>query len=104
MQLLIRGGRVVDPAQGVDDRLDLLIQDGKILRLGRDLAAPDAQILNADGLTAAPGLVDIHVHLREPGFEAKETVSTGCAAAARGGVTTPLTRAIVVQPPMLSEI
>ena len=88
MQLLIRGGRVVDPAQGVDDRLDLLIQDGKILRLGRDLAAPDAQILNADGLTAAPGLVDIHVHLREPGFEAKETVSTGCAAAARGGVTT----------------
>ena len=88
MQLLIRGGRVVDPAQGVDDRLDLLIQDGKILRLGRDLAAPDAQILNADGLTAAPGLVDIHVHLREPGFEAKETVATGCAAAARGGVTT----------------
>ena len=88
MQLLIRGGRVVDPAQGVDDRLDLLIQDGKILRLGRDLAAPDAQILNAGGLTAAPGLVDIHVHLREPGFEAKETVSTGCAAAARGGVTT----------------
>ena len=52
MQLLIRGGRVVDPAQGVDDRLDLLIQDGKILRLGRDLAAPDAQILNAGGLTA----------------------------------------------------
>ena len=88
MQLLIRGGRVVDPAQGVDDRFDLLIQDGKILRLGRDLAAPDAQILNAGGLTAAPGLVDIHVHLREPGFEAKETVSTGCAAAARGGVTT----------------
>ena len=88
MQLLIRGGRVVDPAQGVDDRFDLLIQDGKILRLGRDLAAPDAQILNADGLTTAPGLVDIHVHLREPGFEAKETVATGCAAAARGGVTT----------------
>ena len=87
MQLLIRGGRVVDPAQGVDDRFDLLIQDGKILRLGRDLAAPDAQILNAGGLTAAPGLVDIHVHLREPGFEAKETVATGCAAAARGGVT-----------------
>ena len=56
LQLLIRGGRVVDPAQGVDDRLDLLIQDGKILRLGRDLAAPDAQILNAGGLTAAPGL------------------------------------------------
>ena len=88
MQLLIRGGRVVDPAQGVDDRLDLLIQDGKILRLGRDLAAPDAQILNAGGLTAAPGLVDLHVHLRQPGFEDKETVATGCAAAAKGGVTT----------------
>ncbi len=88
MQLLIQGGRVVDPAQGIDGRLDILIEDGRIARLGRDLAAPGAQVLDASGLTAAPGLVDLHVHLREPGFEDKETVATGCTAAARGGVTT----------------
>ncbi len=88
MRLLIHGGRVIDPARGVDGHLDILVEDGRIARLGRDLTAPGAQVLDASGLTAAPGLVDLHVHLREPGFEAKETVATGCAAAARGGVTT----------------
>lgn len=88
MRLLIQGGRMLDPAQGVDERLDILIEDGKIAQLGKHLAADGAQVLSAAGLTAAPGLVDLHVHLREPGFEAKETVATGCAAAARGGVTT----------------
>lgn len=88
MRLLIRGGRVLDPAQGVDERLDILIEDGNIARLGEHLKADGAQVVDARGLTAAPGLVDLHVHLREPGFEAKETVATGCAAAARGGVTT----------------
>lgn len=88
MRLLIRGGRVIDPAQGIDARLELLIEDGKIARLGEHLAADGAQVLDAAGLVAAPGLVDLHVHLREPGFEGKETVATGCAAAARGGVTT----------------
>ena len=87
MRLLIRGGRVVDPARGVDGTLDILIENGKIACLGRGLEA-DAQVLDAGGLIAAPGLVDMHVHLREPGFEAKETIATGCAAAARGGVTT----------------
>ena len=88
MRLLIQGGRVLDPARGVDERLDILIENGKIARLGKHLAADGAQVLSAAGLTAAPGLVDLHVHLREPGFEAKETVATGCAAASRGGVTT----------------
>ena len=88
MRLLIQGGRVLDPAQGVDERLDILIEDGKIARLGGHLSADGTQVLSAAGLVAAPGLVDLHVHLREPGFEAKETVATGCAAAARGGVTT----------------
>ena len=88
MRLLIRGGRVIDPANGIDEQLDIFIENGKIVRLGRDLAVPDARVLVAGGLTVAPGLVDLHVHLREPGFEAKETVATGCAAAARGGVTT----------------
>lgn len=88
LQFLIRGGRVVDPAHGIDDKLDILTDGGKIVRLGKGLTADAAQVLDASGLIAAPGLVDMHVHLREPGFEAKETVATGCAAAARGGVTT----------------
>ncbi len=88
MRLLIRGCRVVDPAQDIDAPLDILIDNGKIARLGTNLAAESAQVLNAAGLIAAPGLVDMHVHLRQPGFEEKETVATGCAAAARGGATT----------------
>ena len=88
LRLLIQGGRVLDPAHGIDGPLDLLIEDGKIVQIGESLRAEGAQVLDASGLTAAPGLVDMHVHLREPGFEAKETVATGCAAAARGGVTT----------------
>lgn len=88
MQLLIKGGRVLDPAHGVDECLDIYIEHGKIAQLGKDINVPGAQILDVSGLTVAPGLVDMHVHLREPGFEAKETVSTGCAAAAKGGVTT----------------
>ena len=88
MKLLIRGGRVIDPANRIDDRLDICIENGKIAHLGKDLPVSGAQVLDASGLVTAPGLVDLHVHLREPGFEAKETVATGCAAAARGGVTT----------------
>ena len=86
--MLIRGGRVIDPAHSIDGRLDLLIENGTISQTGTDLCADGAQVLDAAGLIVAPGLVDLHVHLREPGFEAKETISTGCAAAARGGVTT----------------
>ena len=88
MRLLIRGGRVIDPANRIDEYQDILLVDGKIARLGKNLPAEDAQVLDAGGLAATPGLVDMHVHLREPGFEDKETVATGCAAAARGGVTT----------------
>lgn len=88
MRLLIQGGRVLDPARKIDCQLDLLIEDGKIAHQGRDLSAEGAQVLDAAGLVVAPGLVDMHVHLREPGFEDKETVASGCAAAAKGGVTT----------------
>ena len=88
MRLLIRGGRVIDPANSIDEQLDICVENGKITQLGKDLTIPGAQVLDAAGLTVAPGLVDLHVHLREPGFEAKETAATGCAAAARGGVTT----------------
>ncbi len=88
MRLLIQGGRVVDPARNIDSQLDILIENGTIAHQGRGLGAEGAQVLDAAGLVVAPGLVDMHVHLREPGFEAKETVATGCAAAAKGGVTT----------------
>ena len=88
LKLLIQNGRVIDPANGIDDTLELLIDKGKIAQIGKKLDAAGAQVLNAAGLSVAPGLVDMHVHLREPGLEAKETVATGCAAAARGGVTT----------------
>ena len=88
MQLLIKGGRIIDPAHGLNRYLDIYIENGKIAQIGQDLHVPSARQLNASGLVAAPGLVDMHVHLREPGFESKETVRTGCAAAAKGGITT----------------
>jgi dihydroorotase len=84
-RILVSGARVIDPAGGRDEVADLLIEDGRI-------AAPNgptsgATVVDADGLVVAPGLVDLHTHLREPGREDKETVETGCRAAARGGYT-----------------
>ncbi len=87
MELLIKGGRVLDPASGLDARMNVLVRDAKIAAVGKNIQVPTATVLDAAGLVVAPGLVDMHVHLREPGFEAKETVATGCAAAARGGFT-----------------
>ena len=85
--LLIQRGRVIDPATGVDAVLDLLVRDGRIAAVGPDLRA-DAPALDAAGLVVTPGFVDLHVHLREPGEEHKETIATGTAAASRGGFTT----------------
>jgi len=84
--ILIRGGRVVDPARGIDEVADLLLRDGKIEASGRNLGWPDdAQIVPAEGKVVSPGLIDVHVHLREPGQEDLETVATGAMAAAAGG-------------------
>lgn len=91
--ILIRGGRVVDPASGVDADRDLLLKDGRVSAIdapGKLNAAAKqdaAEILDAKGLVVAPGLVDIHVHLREPGQGYKETIASGTAAAAAGGFT-----------------
>jgi dihydroorotase len=88
--LLLQGGRVVAPGEGLDAVLDVLIQDGKVAAIGAEAAAsakPDAEKLNVSGLVVTPGLIDLHVHLREPGQSAKETIATGTAAAARGGFT-----------------
>ena len=117
MRILITGGRVIDPASGLDANLDLLIEDGKIVRIGKDVrgarcevrgaeppeaskgkgskAAKNAEsasnnvdrVMDATGLVVCPGLTDMHVHLRQPGREDKETIATGTLAAARGGFT-----------------
>jgi dihydroorotase len=88
MKLLIKGGRVVDPAGGRDGELDVLVEDGRIARVGRDLPVDGAELLEVKrGWIVAPGLIDLHVHLREPGQEHKETIATGAAAAVAGGFT-----------------
>ena len=83
---LIRGGRVIDPANNLDGIADVLILDGRIVQVGPDLVA-DVQAFDATGLIVTPGWIDVHVHLRVPGFEQKETIATGTAAAAAGGFT-----------------
>ncbi len=88
MKLLIRNGRVICPASGHDAVSDLLIEDGRISGIGQDLSASGASVVDASGLVVAPGFIDIHVHLREPGFEHAETIETGTRAAAAGGFTT----------------
>ena len=87
--ILIRRGRIIDPSQGIDQISDLLIQDGRIKGIERQIDPPeDAEIIESTGLVVTPGFIDIHCHLREPGFEYKETVATGTLAAAKGGFTT----------------
>jgi dihydroorotase len=87
MSLVIRNGRVIDPASGSDGIADVLIAGGKIVAVGKDLAAPGAEIFDASGMIVAPGFIDMHVHLREPGFEHAETIESGSRAAAAGGFT-----------------
>ena len=88
MSLLIANGRVIDPANGVDGVQDLLVTNGRIAKLGRALKAPaGAETIDASGKVVCPGLIDIHVHLREPGHEYKETIASGTRAAAAGGFT-----------------
>ena len=87
-RILIRGGRVIDPASGHDGIADVLIEDGRILAIESAIEADAPTIIDAEGLVVAPGLVDMHVHFREPGYEYKEDVKSGSRAAAYGGFTT----------------
>ncbi len=89
MNILIKNGHVIDPANKVDEKLDILLSDEKIARLGKpgSIPADGAQVVEASGKLVVPGLIDMHVHLREPGFEYKETIKTGTAAAKAGGFT-----------------
>jgi dihydroorotase len=88
MSLLIKGGRVIDPSQDLDGIMDLLVVDGRVKELGQQLKAPaGAKTIDAAGLIVTPGLIDMHVHLRDPGLEYKEDIITGTKAAAAGGFT-----------------
>lgn len=88
-KLLIHGGRVIDPASGFDQTADVLVQDGVIAQIGRVASAPDAERLNAEGCIVSPGLIDPHVHLREPSApHHDETIASGAAGAVNGGFTT----------------
>lgn len=86
--ILIKNGRVVDPVTKTDAVLDVLLDGNRIEEVGENLTADGAEVIDADGLVVAPGLVDAHVHFRDPGFTYKEDIESGAAAAARGGVTT----------------
>jgi dihydroorotase len=86
--ILIRGGRVIDPASGRDEIADVALEGGRVRAIGPALAPADAQVIDAEGLLVVPGLIDPHVHLREPGGEHKETIESGSRAAVAGGFTT----------------
>lgn len=86
-KILIKAGRVISPAQNLDGNLDVLIEDGIIAAIGKDLAEKDAEVIDASGMVVTPGLVDIHVHLRDPGLEYKEDIVSGTLSAVTGGFT-----------------
>ena len=87
MKRLIRGGRVIDPSQAMDGVFDLLIEDGMVAKIAEHIEDSGAEVIDAAGLCVLPGLVDIHCHLRDPGFEYKEDIATGTRSAAAGGFT-----------------
>src|SRR2546426_12394460 len=87
MRVVIKNGRVIDPASTVDSVADVLIVGGRIAEVGTDLSSPNAELFDATGMIVAPGFIDMHVHLREPGFEHAETIESGARAAAAGGFT-----------------
>jgi dihydroorotase len=86
-KILIKGGRVISPAQKLDDLCDVLIEKGRIVAIGKDLDAKGAEVIDASGMLVTPGLVDIHVHLRDPGLEYKEDIASGTLSAVTGGFT-----------------
>ena len=106
--LLIKNGIVVDPVNGINGVNDILIEDGKIVEVKPEITTEADEVLYADGLTVIPGLVDMHVHLRDPGFIHKEDVLTGCDAAAAGGVTSllcmPNTKPVIDSPKVVDYI
>ena len=109
MTILIKGGHVINPATQMDEVADVLIKDQKIKKIGKELPEKEAErVINADGCYVMPGFIDMHVHLRDPGQEQKETIETGCNAAAHGGYTTilamPNTKPVVDNPDVVKYV
>jgi dihydroorotase len=90
MKLLIKNGRVIDPVNRLDQISDILVEEGRISKVSKDIRANGASVIDASGKMVIPGLVDMHAHLREPGREDKETIASGTRAAAKGGITSVL--------------
>ena len=89
LTILIKGGRIIDPSQGIDKIADLLIEEGRVKGIDQQITPPErTKIIDAKGFVVTPGFIDIHCHLREPGLEYKETIASGTRAAAKGGFTT----------------
>lgn len=107
---LIKNGHLVDPANGIDGKMDILIQGRMVSKVAENISGRDGstEVIDASGKYIMPGFIDLHVHLREPGFEYKETVLTGAKAAARGGVTTicpmPNTNPVIDTPGMVKDL
>ena len=97
MRLVIQNGRVIDPSQRIDAKLDVAIEDGRVRAVGKKLRA-DAEVIDAAGLIVAPGFIDLHTHLREPGQEHKETIASGTRAAVAGGYTAVCAMANTIPP------
>lgn len=108
LKLLIKNGTLVDPVGGIGGVMDLLVEDGRIVVIGNGLDEPDAQVLDAAGLTVSAGLIDMHVHLRDPGLTEKEDILTGSLAAAHGGVTSiacmPNTKPVIDTPEQVAYV
>lgn len=106
--LLIKHGRVLDPAAGRDGIYDVLVEDGKVKKVAEEIQAADARVIDAQGCFVMPGLVDLHVHLRDPGLTYKEDIETGAKAAARGGYTTilamPNTKPVIDTPDKVNYV
>jgi dihydroorotase len=88
MKLLIKNGLVVDPANKLEEKLDVLVDNGRIEKIGKAITDKDAKVIDAKGMAVMPGFIDMHVHFREPGYEYKETIESGSRAAVKGGFTT----------------
>lgn len=108
LAMIIRGGRVIDPVSGRNDLADVLIEGGRVTGIGRVSAPEDAHDVDATGMLITPGWIDVHVHLRQPGFDAKETIATGTAAAAAGGFVAvacmPNTKPALDSPEVIREL
>lgn len=107
---LIKNGHLIDPANGIDGKMDILIQGRTVCKVAENISEKDSstEVIDASGKVIMPGFIDLHVHLREPGFEYKETVLTGAKAAAKGGVTTicpmPNTKPVIDTPVMIKDL